>query len=88
MARFILIHKGQPEASQDAVVDAAKAVRSSVPKGTKWLNSWYVPDTNQLICEWEAPDEPTIRKALKAALEMWPIEVAYNVVHVEPDWYK
>jgi hypothetical protein len=88
MARYIVIHKGREEASQDIVVDTARAVRSSIPAGAKWLNSWYVPTTNRLICEWEAPDEDTIRSALKKALDLWPIEAMYPAVHVEPDWYK
>lgn len=88
MARFIIIHRGQQEVSQDVVVDAARAIRCSIPEGIKWLNSWYVPSENQLICEWEADDEKTVRSAIKEVLELWPIEVMHEVVHVEPDWYK
>lgn len=88
MARFIIFHKGPQEVSQDTVVEAAQALRRSLPVEVKWLNSWYVPSENRLICEWEALDEQTVRSALKDVSELWPIEVVHEVVHVEPDWYK
>ena len=88
MARFIIIHRGRQQASQDEVVDAAQALRSSLPENVKWLNSWYVPSENRLICEWEAADERTIRSALNQVLELWPIDEMLEVVHVVPDWYK
>ena len=88
MARFIVIHKGPDEVSQDVVVDAAKALRKSLPAYVKWLNSWFVPTKNQLICEWESKDQQTMRSALKSVMALWPIEVVHEVVHVDPDWYK
>lgn len=54
MARFIVFHKGPQEVSQDAVVEAAQALRRSLPVEVKWLNSWYVPSENRLTWEWEA----------------------------------
>ena len=88
MARFIIIHRGQQEVSQDLVVNTARTIRCALPENVKWLNSWYVPSENRLICEWEAADEETVHSALKEALDLWPIEVIHEVVHVEPDWYK
>jgi len=84
MARFIIFHKGP----QDVVVEAAQKVRRSLPAEVKWLNSWFVPNENQLICEWEAPDQQILQSALKDVMELWPIELVHEVVHVEPDWYK
>jgi len=88
MARFIIFHTGPQDVSQDVVVEAARAVMCSLPNDVKWLNSWYVPSENRLICEWEAADEKTVRSALKEVMALWPIELMHEVVHIEPDWYK
>ena len=88
MARFIIFHKGPQDVAQDVVVEAAQKVRRSLPAEVKWLNSWFVPNENQLICEWEAPDQQILQSVLKDVMELWPIELVHEVVHVEPDWYK
>lgn len=70
------------------MVEVAKKVERSLPPEVKWLNSWYVPSENRLICEWEAASEGAVRSALKDAMSLWPIEVVHEVVYVNPEWYK
>jgi len=88
MTRFIVFHKGPEDVSQDAVIKAAQAVQSSLPEEIKWLNSWFVPGEYRLICEWEAPDEQSVRAALKDVIDLFPVEVIHEVVHIQPEWYK
>jgi muconolactone delta-isomerase len=88
MARFIVFHKGSEDISQDAVVEAAQAVQRSLPEGIKWLNSWFVPGEYRLICEWEAPDEQSVRAALAGVMDLFPVEVVHEVVYIQPEWYK
>lgn len=88
MARFIIIHTGKENVSQDEVVEAAKKVRCSLPADLKWLNSWFIPTGYRLICEWEGGSEAAVRAAVELVADLWPIEVIHEVVHVDPDWYK
>ena len=88
MARFIIFHTGPQDVSQDTVVEAARALRTALPAEVEWLNSWFVPGQNQLVCEWEASDEQTLQSALKDVIELFTIEVVHEVVHVDPKWYK
>ena len=88
MARFLIIHKGPEDVSQDEVVEAAKKVRRSLPADLKWLNSWFIPTEYRLICEWDGGSEAAVRSAAEMVADLWPIEVVHEVVHVDPDWYK
>ena len=88
MARFIVFHKGPEDVSQDTVIEAAQSVQRSLPEEIKWLNSWFVPVERRLICEWEAPDEQSVRAALKGVMNLFPVEVVHEVVPIQPEWYK
>lgn len=88
MARFIVFHKGPEDVSQELVVEVAQRVERSLPPEVKWLNSWFVPSENRLICEWEAASEEAVRSALVGAMALWPIEAVHEVVYVNPEWYK
>ena len=86
MARFILIHKVLVE-TQDQAVGGLRQLAASLPPGLQWLNSWWVADTSQMICEWEAPDLDSVRSALVPFQEFAPIEEAHEVERIDPHWY-
>ncbi len=89
MARFIVVHNvAVEEISQDRLVDLAKQVAARLEPGVEWISSWYTSEANKLLCEWEAPDEEAIRVALGEALKVYPIEIIYSVVYINPAWYK
>jgi hypothetical protein len=89
MARFIVVHNvAVEEMSQDQLVDLAKQVAARLKPGVEWISSWYTSEANKLLCEWEAPDEEAIRVALGEALKVYPIEIIYPVIYINPGWYK
>jgi hypothetical protein len=88
MARFIAIHSTPPEITQEELFEGGKKVMASLAPGTQWLNSWAVPATVQLFCEWEAPDVDAIRASLEPVEDLFPIETVYEVEWVDPQWYK
>jgi hypothetical protein len=86
MARFIIIHQMAENTNQDAVLVARKTLYAAIPKTAEWRNSWYVPKTNELFCEWEAPTQEVIRQALlqSGVLQFAPIKTIHEVVPVDP----
>jgi hypothetical protein len=88
MARFIAIHNSPPTASQDQLLEGAKKVMASLEQGAEWLNSWWVPETEQLFCEWEAPSADAIQTSLEPVKNLFPIEALYEVQWIDPAWYK
>jgi hypothetical protein len=88
MARFIVVHSGLEEVSQDEVFGFAKRVAASLPPGTEWRNSWVAGEASKLFCEWEAPNQEAIEATLEAAGGLFPIETIYPVEWIDPEWYK
>jgi hypothetical protein len=88
MARFIVVHGTPPQATQDKLIDSAKKVAASLAPGAEWLNSWWIPDTQKLFCEWEASDGDAIRASLEPSKDLLPIESIYEVQWIDPQWYK
>ena len=88
MPRFLVFHKAAQEIHQDEIIKAAQTLQRSLPENSKWLNSWVVPSEYRMICEWEAPDEGSVRTALKLVERFLPVEAVYEVEHIEPNWYK
>lgn len=88
MARFIVIHNSPPKATQDQLIDGAKQVAAAQAPGAEWLNSWWVPDMDKLICEWEAPEAAAIRASLEPVKDLFPIEALYTAEWIDPAWYK
>jgi len=89
MARFIVVHNvAVEEMSQDQLVDLAKQVAARLKPGVEWISSWYTSEANKLLCEWEAPDEEAIGVALGEALKVYPIEIIYSVIYINPAWYR
>jgi hypothetical protein len=88
VARFIAIHSSPPEATQDQLFEGAKKVTALLTSGTEWMNSWWIPETEQLFCEWEAPNAEAIRAALEPVKGLFPIEALYEVQWIDPAWYE
>jgi hypothetical protein len=87
MARFIVVHKLPAVATQDEVIAAGKALVTASSNGSKWLRSWVVSDENELLCEWEAPEEGAIRTSLKE-VGLLSIEAIHPVAAIDPVWFK
>jgi hypothetical protein len=89
MARFIVIHQTPAGGTQEELIKAAKRLMASLAPGAEWLNSWWMPgEVGKLFCEWEAPDEDTIRTSTESVQELFPIESIHLVTWVDPQWYK
>ena len=86
MPRFLVTHSVKTE-DQDQVVAGAQAVAGSLPDGIRWLNSWWVPDTLQLICEWDAPRRADIETVCAPITGLFPIEAIREVEWIDPEWY-
>jgi len=89
MDRYLVIHDVREGITQDEIYDGFQRV-AAVAGAAKWLRSYYVPKTNQMICDWEAPDEASIRKSLGAAeVESFtPIKSIEFAVYADPDTFK
>jgi hypothetical protein len=87
MARFIVVHELPAVTTQDEVVAAGKALITASSNGSKWLRCWVVPDANQLLCEWEAPEQEVIRASLRG-VELLPIKSIQTVAAIDPAWFE
>lgn len=68
MARFIVIHKLKESANKD--FQDMRAARKHLFQlaenpDVQWLNGWWIFETGEQICEYEAQDKETILRALK-----------------------
>ena len=86
MGRYILTHRVLVE-TQDVAVEGLRQLAASLPPGVEWLNSWWVGETGQMLCEWEAPDLDSVLSALAPFNEQAPVETAYEVERIDPHWY-
>ena len=87
MARFLVYHAGSEQMSQEEVVRGARQIQQSLPQNMKWLNSWFVPSEYRLICEWEAPDQRSVRSVLGGMMRLLPVEAILEVEPIRPEWY-
>jgi len=90
MDRFIVIHSVKPGITQDDVYEGCHLVATSTTGGARWLRSYFVPERDELICDWEAPDEAAIRESLKAAdaERLIPVKHIYFAVYMDPELFK
>jgi hypothetical protein len=90
MEKFIVIHTVKPGASQDEIWEKSHKLVTSAVRGATWLRSYFIPESDELICDWEAPDEAAIRESLEAvrAEENIPVKHIYLAVYVDPDFFK
>jgi len=89
MSRYIVIHKADYEklGSFEHMIDIAQDVAKSLDIGVAWKNSWWSSEDEVLICEWEAPDRPTMDHVLERVCEYWPVDKIYEVLWSDPRWY-
>lgn len=88
MDRFIVIHGVRPGATQDETWEAAHAVATSATGEARWLRSYFVPEREEMFCDWEAPSEAAIRRSLKTSGDILPVKEIHPVVYVDPDLFK
>ena len=90
MARFLVRHKAYYEklGSMENMIRIATRVRNEAPDGFKWLNSWWDAEDEILFCDWEAPEESSLRQYLEKIKDFWTIERIYPVLWSNPDWYE
>jgi hypothetical protein len=90
MDRFIVIHAVKSGATQDEVWESSHVVATSAVRGAKWLRSYFLPESDELICDWEAPDEAAIRESLKLAESerLIPVKRIDIAVYVDPELFK
>jgi hypothetical protein len=90
MEKFIVIHSVSPDLDQDEVWEGCHKVATSAVRGAKWLGSYFLPESEELICEWEAPEKAAIRESIDAAngQGLIPIKHIYSAVHLDPEFFK
>ena len=86
MARFLVTHSVVLD-TQDGAVSGLQQLAASLPSELVWVNSWWIPDTAQMVCEWEAPDLASVRAVLAPFEEAAPIVEAHEVERIDPHWY-
>jgi len=89
MARYIVIHQVVESTTLDDMLAMRKMLYTAARGQTEWRNSWYIPATNELLCEWDAPTKDAIRDALtqSGAVTFAPIKAIHEVVPAGPKDY-
>jgi hypothetical protein len=90
MDRFIVIHAVKPGVSQDEAWESCHKLATTSVKGAKWLRSYFVAERDEIICDWEAPDEASIRESIAAAdrERLLPIKEVCTAVYFGPEFFK
>ena len=90
MERFFVVHAVSSGATQDLIWEKCHVLATNAVGGAKWLRSYFVPDRDELICDWEAPDEAAVRASLEAAgtEEQAPVKDISLAVYIDPDFFK
>lgn len=87
MARFLVVHKVPQTMTQEEAIETGKAIVTTQSGESRWLRSWYLPEDDRLLCEWEAPEGETIQTALRK-VKHFPVETIQLVQPVDPAWFK
>jgi hypothetical protein len=90
MERFIVVHGVKPGATQDELWETCHILSTTAVGGAKWLRSYFLPESDELICDWEAPDEAAVHQSLRAAGadEKAPVKHVDLAVYVDPEFFK
>ncbi len=88
MPCYILTHGPVGEFTQERLTECGRKLMGSLPKGVKWLQGWYVPETDMLLCHWDAPDSGMIQNLLlDSGMDgIFPIKSIEEAVEVPPEW--
>ncbi|MGE5139400.1 MAG: nickel-binding protein [Rudaea sp.] len=86
MPCFILTHRVVPAFSQEEMLECVKKLVAILPRDVKWLQSFYLPGENHLICHYDSPDLQSIRAAITAAEldHLFPVLRAQEAVEIDP----
>jgi len=63
-------------------------VVTSAVNGAKWLHSYFIPERDEIICDWEASDKEAIRQSVKVAEHLIPVKDIYAAVYMDPAFLK
>ena len=90
MERYIVVHELKSGVSQEDAWQACHALATSAVKGAKWLRSYIVGDRDEMICDWEAPNEAAVMESLAAAGadRISPIKYIATAVYMDPELFK
>lgn len=84
MDHFILECSLSEPFSKETEKESAQAIdRFLQEQGGRWIRSAYNEDRTRLICEFEAPDEGTVRRAWELA--QCPVERLWRAVVYQRD---
>ncbi len=88
MPCFILKHGPVGEFTQERLLDCGHKLMSSLPKNVKWLQGWYMPTEDVLLCHWDAPSSETVLQVIDEAglANLFPIKSIQEAVEVPPEW--
>jgi hypothetical protein len=87
MPRFIIERNLPAGLSRNDIDDASRraiAANADLP-GVRWLHSHLALDRSKFFCEYEAPDEGTVRESAKRA--QIPCDIVTEVVEIAPEHY-
>lgn len=88
MPCFIVEHKPIGEFTQERLLECGRKLMSSLPKEVKWQQGWYIPETDTLLCHWDAPSGEAVRSLLEQAglSGLFPLTKMEEAVEVPPEW--
>jgi len=88
--RFIVVHQLKPGVSQEEAWQACHRLATSAVKGATWLRSYIVGDRDEMICDWEAPNEAAVLETLAAAdaERLSPVKYISLAVYMDPEFFK
>lgn len=79
MARFVAIHDAP--FTREELIARARALPGYAPEGVSWIASYCDFGAKKHFCEWEAPDEKTLRRVL--TLTQTPFDAVHRVVRFD-----
>ena len=90
MERYIVVHELKSGVSQEEAWQGCHKLATSAVKGAKWLRSYILPDRDEMVCDWEAPDEAAILESLAAAdtKRLSPVKYITLAVYMDPEFFK
>ncbi len=88
MPNFILTHGPVGEFTQERLLECSHRLMVSLPKEVRWRQAWYLPETDMLVCHWEAPNCDSVMQMFETAglAEIFPIKSVQEAVEVPPEW--
>jgi hypothetical protein len=65
MPNFLVTHHAGDTFCLDEFLNLEKRAVRVLPREIKWEMSWYLPQAEQVITQWEAPTEQAVRVAME-----------------------